>query len=147
MAFLLGSVFYTLKLNNEMKLSSVMKATLMLVLSVLANFNFIFTGLTLVFVIIGLIWHKRKSSDRKDKILAVLSLIFFVIPVFAYIILASFNIRSHDGFYYGSADGYFEVTLKSLQDYLGELWQVFLPLCHSPICIPHHYAFYFISQE
>jgi hypothetical protein len=126
MAFLMGSVFYTLQLFHEIKFSSAMKAYFMIVLSVLANFNLIFTGLSLVFIITGLLWQRRKFSDRKEKIGTVVSLFLVVIPVFAYIILASFNIRSHDGFYYGSSDGFAAVTLKSLARMIsGEFWQAF----------------------
>jgi len=126
MAFLMGSVYYTLQLIHEVKFSSAMKAFFMIVLSVLANFNLIFTGLSLISIITGLLWHKRKLFDRNEKIGIVVSSFFIVIPAFAYIIFASFNIRSHDGFYYGSSDGFAAVTLKSLARMIsGEFWQTF----------------------
>lgn len=113
MAFLLGSVYYTVLLFVKFRPSMVVKALVAISLATLANFNLIFTTLA-IFLILGLVLlEKRNTIALKYRWIILIGFIP-VIAVFAFVTFASFDIRKHNGFYYGSAEGFFPVTVETL---------------------------------
>ncbi len=114
MAFLLGAVYYTLRLPQKYSLRPAIGAQLLILLSLLSNFNIIFTALALIGITFVLTWIKRISISRRSLFLFLLFQLLIVIPLLIYILFAAFEIRRHSGFYYGAPDGFMEVTANSL---------------------------------
>jgi hypothetical protein len=113
MAFLLGSVYYTILLVNTFRPSTVIKALLAISLATLANFNLIFIALTMFLVLSLILYGRRKTISLKFRWVILIGLTIVAV-LFAFVIFASFDIRKHSGFYYGSADGFFPVTVETL---------------------------------
>jgi hypothetical protein len=113
MAFLLGALYYTMLLLDKFRPSTIIKAFVVLSLATLANFNLIFTTLTIFLVLNLILLGRRKTISLKYRWVIFIGLATVVV-LFAFVIYASFDIRKHSGFYYGSADGFFPVTVETL---------------------------------
>lgn len=118
MASFMASLYFAFELYKSFRLSSLLKASVAIVLTILSNFNLIFPMLALLLLILLFVVKNRKSISSKTFLIIALIYLFILLPALGYVIFASFQIRDHSGFYYGSGDGFFAITLESLSKML-----------------------------
>jgi hypothetical protein len=113
-ALLTGSVFYLISFNTSLKIRDMALAVLLVLLATLANLNLIFTAMTIPCWILAVIIIQKKQFPKKKFGAIILFLIITALPALAFFIHSALKIRTAAGFYYGSADGFFPVTVQSL---------------------------------
>lgn len=114
LAMLSAALFYTLEAFRNASTGNVFKAFIFILLSVFANLNLIFTGLALTGILGLFIIFDKKSSLNQRIFSRGLPLIVIASVAFAFLISFSLRIREFSGFYYGSPEGFREVTVNTL---------------------------------
>lgn len=113
-AFFSGATYYLMVSARQIRLTYITYTLLLLILGMMANLNIIFTGLAMVAILLMLIILQRKKLQRKVIIQGILLILLISIPAFVFLIHHSFQLGAASAFYYGSGDGFFPVTIKSL---------------------------------
>ncbi|MEN8929502.1 MAG: hypothetical protein ABF242_00755 [Flavobacteriales bacterium] len=107
MAFLIGSIYYTLCLYEKPKFKLVLFNSLFLILGLFANMALLPLVLLLFLIQILLIWKKIKLDCK------IISLALISIGFIGLAIVISLKMKEEGSLYYGELDGYWEVTVKS----------------------------------
>lgn len=107
MAFLMGSIYYTLSLYEKPSFKTSFFNSLFLIFALFANMALLPLVLLLFLIQILLIWKKIKF-DYKIISLALISLGFIGLAI-----VISLKMKEEGSLYYGDLDGYWEVTVKS----------------------------------
>ena len=113
-AFLTGAVYYLLKTSHSPKVCYIVKALILNILAVASNLNLVFTGLSIPLLLLVFLLYHKYSFQRKSIIPGILSIVLLSVPAFFFLIRQSLLIKSASGYYYGSDEGYFPVTVESL---------------------------------
>ncbi|MBW6459029.1 MAG: glycosyltransferase family 39 protein [Bacteroidales bacterium] len=114
LAFLTGAVYYLLKASHTPKLNHIVKALILNILAVASNLNLVFTGLSIPMLLLFFLLYHKYSFQRKSIIPGILFIVLLSVPAFFFLIRQSLVIKSASGYYYGSDEGYFPVTVESL---------------------------------
>jgi hypothetical protein len=121
MALFSGAIYYLLLCARRIRPAYVTYSLLLLVLGMLSNLNMILSGLAMVAIMFILIILQRKELHAAAIIRSFIMILLFSIPSFVFLIRYSFQLRAASAFYYGSGDGFFPVTLKSLAGMISAL--------------------------
>ncbi|MFO7613250.1 MAG: hypothetical protein R6W71_01275 [Bacteroidales bacterium] len=114
LAFLTGAVYYLLKASHDPKLNFIIKALIFNIMAVASNLNLVFTGLSIPLLLCVFLLYHKYSFQRKSIIPGTLFIVLLSVPAFFFLIRQSLLIKSASGFYYGSDEGFFPVTVESL---------------------------------
>jgi hypothetical protein len=114
MAFFSGAIYYLMVCARQVRLTYITYTILLLILGMLSNLNMILSGLAMVAILLLLIILQRKKLQRRVILKGILLILLFSIPSFIFQVQLAFKLRAASAFYYGSGDGYFPVTIKSL---------------------------------
>jgi hypothetical protein len=114
MAFLSGALFELIILTNKFRLKAVLLSALFMLLATAANLNLIFISLSIYIFLIFFLFLKIKSL-KKITILTGILLVLITGGLSSYYFIDfSMQIRKLAGFYYGSSNGFWPVTISSL---------------------------------
>jgi hypothetical protein len=114
--FIYGLVYLRKYLKNQ-QLSALLLTYLFLILAISANLTFIVTSL-MIFVIVCLGQLIQFSSiQKRQHFIRLLIHILFLLLLFPFIKF-SFDLKEHGALYYGSLEGIWDVTGKSLNEYI-----------------------------
>jgi hypothetical protein len=114
MAFFSGAIYFLLICVRQVRLKYLTYTLLLLILGLMANLNLILSGLAMVAILFLFIFLQRKTLQRRVIIKGILLILLFSIPSFLFQVQLAFKLRAASAFYYGSGNGYFPVTIKSL---------------------------------
>jgi len=112
-AFIAGALYELIIFSKEIRIKQLIMAILCTFLATAANLNLIFISLS-VYLFLSLILLRTESLSKKTKSALFLTIIIIGGLSSIYFIYNSFQIREASGFYYGSSDGFFKVTVESL---------------------------------
>lgn len=117
MAFLVASVYYLIAFAKKPVAKIYLFHSLFMMLTVLANLSLMNTFiLSQLAVIIVLLIQERKN--RRLWIQVALMAALIVLPYFVVMTNYSFMLRKHGAFYYGSLEGFWDMTVDSLSQVL-----------------------------
>jgi hypothetical protein len=118
LAMISAAIYFLFEAYRLPKSINVFPALLFTILSVFANLNLIFTGLTMTGLLALFVVVNGKASLRKKILFYLLPLIAVSLPAFWFLVSFSFRIRDFSGYYYGSAEGFRSVTVNSLSGFI-----------------------------
>jgi hypothetical protein len=120
MAFFSGSIYFLMVCARQIRLTHLTYTLLLIILAMMSNLNMILSGLAMVAILLLLIILQRKKLERRVVLLGSLLILLFSIPSFIFQVHLAFKLRAASALYYGSGDGYFPVTIKSLVAMISE---------------------------
>jgi hypothetical protein len=121
LALFSGAIYYLLLCARRIRPAYVAYSLLLLVLGMLSNLNMMLSGLSMVVILSLIIFLQRKELHADAIMRSFIIMMLVSIPTFVFLIRYSFQLRAASAFYYGSGDGFFPVTLKSLAGMISPL--------------------------
>jgi len=114
LAFLTGAVYYLLKTSHSPKVCYIVKALILNIMAVASNLNLVFIGIFIPLLLFSFLLYHKYPRQRRNIIQGILLIILLSVPAFFFLIRQSLLIKSASGYYYGSDEGFFPVTVESL---------------------------------
>lgn len=135
MAFMFGSIWYLMQVLKYNRLRDYFLSALFISLAILANLTLMYTALIIVALLFinSVINYSSKSKIYSIKAIGIISITALTPIIILIFVLLEF--RDKGLLYYGTLDGFWELTIKSLIQLLTE---------SSSILIPIFIVFYFI---
>jgi len=118
--FLFGAIWHVVRALETVRPKHYFLSALFIFLALLANLTLLNTSLILIFILIGNLLYKRKNLSFKSLFISITAVVGLgIVPVIGAVILL-FSMKDKGLLYYGSLDGFWEVTYRSLKNLILE---------------------------
>ena len=128
MAFLFGAIYYLMEVLKHRKLVHYFATSGFLLLALLANLTLMYTAILFVFILVLSIFYTMDGKRTSPSIKAIGIIIgMSVLPMLAFIRLL-LEYKSRGLLYYGTLDGFWDLSVNSLIKLLAGSTSILIPI-------------------
>lgn len=127
MAFLLGAIWYLMEVLDKNRLRDYLLASIFISLSILSNMTLLNSAIIMISILFLLIIINFKDTKRTDSYKAIAYIFAFTIIPMVYILWVLFAFKNKGLLYYGTLDGFYELSVQSIIKLLSESESFLIP--------------------